>query len=154
LNRPYDSELAIPTVEELVGVSEFHHFLANISVDGDGTKSQLVELLNWLDSLTHPVSIEEESPGRLQAVLTSLTNFDFLTVVPNAPDCELSNVLPTRTERLRSRLLLRTQSNRTYEHAGQWDGGGCAAQSQSPGQSKADSLSEVFREPGPLFCLT
>jgi hypothetical protein len=154
LNRPYDSEQAIPTVEELVGVSELHYFLANISLDGDDAKSQLVELLSGLDSLTQPVSIEEESPRKLQAVSRSLANFDFATVVPNPPDYELSNVLPTRAERLRSRLLPRTQLDRAYEHAGQWDGGGCTAQSQSLGRSKADSPSEVFREPGLLLCLT
>jgi hypothetical protein len=151
LSRPYDSEQAIPTVEELVGVPELHNFLANISVDGVEAKSQLAELLKWLDPLTQPVSIEEESQGKLKAFLRPLANSDF---VPNPPDCELSSVLPTRAERLRSRLLPRTQLERTYEHARQWDGRGCIAQSQSLGRSKVDSPSEVSRRPGLLPCLT
>ena len=146
-SRPYDSEQVIPTVEELVGVSEL-----NIFVDGEEAGSRLAELFNWLGFLTDPISIEEESRGKLQASLKSLTDFDFVTMVPNPQDCELSNVLPTRAERLRSRLLPRTQLKRTYDHAGQWDGGGCTAQLQNPERSKVDSPSEVYsRQPGLLM---
>lgn len=145
LSRPYGSEQAVPTAEELVGDSELPFSLANISVGGEA-KNQLAELLKWLDSLTQPVSIEEESQRKLQVFLKSLTTIDFVTVDPSPSDCEPSNVLPTREERLRSRLR-RTQLKRTYDHAGLWDGDGCAVQSHSPGRSKFDSLSEVSWRP-------
>ena len=145
LTRPYGSEQAVPTVEELVGDPELPFSLANTSVGGEA-KSQLAELLRWLDSLTQPVSIEEETRRKLQVVLKSLTDIDFVTVDPNQSDCELSNVLPTREERLRSRLR-RTQLKRTYDHAGLWDGDVCTVQSHSPGRSKLDSPSEVSWQP-------
>jgi hypothetical protein len=79
--------------------------------------------------------------------LKSLTDIDFVTVDhPSPSDCEPSNVLPTREERLRSRLR-RTQLKRTYDHAGLWDGDGCTVQSQSPGRSKVDRPSEVSWQP-------
>lgn len=146
LSRPYGSERAIPTVEELVGDSEFPFSLASILVGGEEAKSQLNEVLKWLDSLIQPVSIEEESQRELQMFLKSITDIDSITVNPSPPDCEFSNVLLTREERLRSRLR-RTQLKRTYDHAGLWDGDGCAVLSQSPGRSKVDSPSEVSWQP-------
>lgn len=146
--RPYDTEQAIPTVEELVGVPDVHY-----SVDGEEAKSQLAELLKWLNSLIQPIVVEEECRGKFQAFL-KFTNVDFVTVIPDPLDCELSNVLPTRAERLSSRLLPRSQLKRTYSRAGQWDEDDCSAQSQSLGQSKADSPSEVSRQRGLLPCLT
>ena len=136
LSRPYGSEQAVPTVEELVGDSELPFSLADISVGGE-----VAGLLKRLDSLTQPVSIEEESQRRLQVFLKSLTDIDLVTD-PSSSDCGFSNVLPTREERLRSRLR-RTQLKRTYDLAGLWDGDGCFIQSQSLGRSKADSHSEV-----------
>lgn len=147
LSRPYGSEQAVPTVDELVGDSELPFSLANISV-GVEAKSQLTELFKWLDSLTRPVSIEEESQRSLQVFLKSLTDIGFVTVDPSPSDGELLNVLSTREERLRSRLR-RTQLKRTYDHAGLWDGDGCIAQAQSPGRSKVDSPPEVS---GNLVC--
>jgi hypothetical protein len=145
LSRPYGSEQAVPTVEELIGDPELPFSLANISVGGEA-KRQLAELLKWLDSLTQPVSIEEESQRKPQVFLKSLTDIDFVTADPSPSDCEPSNVLPTREERLRSRLR-RTQLKRTYDHAGLWDGDGCTVQSQSPGRSKVNSPSEVSWQP-------
>src|SRR6267154_1772181 len=72
LSRPYGSEQAIPTVEELVGDSELPFSLANISVGGEA-KNQLADFLKWLDSMTQPVSIEEESQRKLQVSSKSLT---------------------------------------------------------------------------------
>jgi hypothetical protein len=152
LSRPYGSEQAVPTVEELVGDSELPFSLANISVGGEA-KNQLAELLKWLDFLTQPVSIEEESQRKLQVFLKSLTDIEFVTVNPSPSDCELSIVLPTREERLRSRLR-RAQLKRTYDHAVLWDGDGCTVQSQSPGRSKPDSPSEVSWRPCLLRGLT
>lgn len=143
-SRPYGSEQAVPTVEELVGDSELPFSLVNISAGGDEAKSQLDELLEWLDSLTQPVSIEEESQRKLQVFLKSLTDINFVAVDPSPSDCELSNVLPTREERIRSRLR-RTQLKRTYDHAGLWDrdGNGCTVLSRNPGRSNVDRTSEV-----------
>lgn len=141
LSRPYGSEQAVPTVEELVGDSELPFSLANISVAGEAG-SQLAELLKWLDSFIQPVSIEEGRQRRLQVFLKSLTDIDFDTVDPSPFDCELSNVLPTREDMLRSRSR-RTQLKRTHDNAGLWDGDGYTVQSQSPGRSKVDSPSEV-----------
>jgi len=142
LCRPFGSEQeVVPTVEELVGVSELPLSLANISNDGEEAKSQLAELLEWLDSLTHLDSIEE-SQGMHHVFLKSLANIDFVIVDPSSSDCELSNVLPTREERLRSRLT-RTQLKRTYDHAELWDGDGCTIQSQNRGRSRVDGSSEV-----------
>ena len=141
LSRPYGSEQAVPTVEELVGDSELPFSLANISFAGEA-ESQLAELLKWLDSFIQPVSIEEGSQRRLQVFLKSLTDIDFDTVDPSPFDCELSNVLPTREERLRSRLR-GTQLKRTHDHAGLWDGDSYTVQSHSPGRSKVDGPSEV-----------
>jgi hypothetical protein len=140
LNRPCGSEQAVPTVEELIGDSELPFPLANISVGGEA-RSQLAELLKWLDSLTQCVSVEEESQRKLQVLLKSLT-VDIVTVDPSLSYCELSNVLPTREERLNSRLR-RTQLKRTYDHAALWDGDSCTVESQSPGRSKLESSSEV-----------
>jgi hypothetical protein len=153
LSRPYGSEQAVPTVEELVGDSELPFPLGNISVSGRTKNQLLAELLKWLDSLTQPISIEEENQRKLQVFLKSLTDIDFVTVDPSPSDCELSNALPTREERLRSRLR-RTQLKRTYDHAGLRDGDGCTVQSQSPGRSNVDSPSEVSRHlaSGNLVC--
>ncbi len=130
-------------MEELVGVSEFPFTIANISIGGEEAESQLAEFLKWLDPLTQPVSIEEESQGELQTFLNPLAEIDFVTVDPSPLDCELSNALPTREESLRSRLL-RTQLKRSYGHAGLWDHeGGCTPQSHSPGRLKVDGPSEV-----------
>ena len=92
--------------------------------------------------MTQPVSIEDESRRNLQVFLKFLTDIDFVTVDPGPSDCELSNVLLTREERLRS-TLRRAQLKRTYDHAGLWDGDGCTVPSQSPGRSKVDNPSEV-----------
>lgn len=140
-SRPYGSEQAVPTIEELVGDSELPFSLANISVSGEA-RSQLAELLKWLDSLSQPVSIEEESQRKFQVLLKSLTDTDFVTVDPGPSDCELSNVLPTREERLKSRLR-RTQLKRTYDYAGLWDGDSYTVQPQNPGRSKVVGPSEV-----------
>ena len=145
LSRPYGSEQAVPTVDELVGDSELSFSLANISVGGEA-KSQLAELLKWLDSLTQPVSIEEEIQRKPQVVLKSLTDINFITVDPSPSDCQLSNALPTREERLRSRMR-RTQLKRTYDYAGLWDGDDCTVLSQSAGRSIVDSPSEVSWQP-------
>ena len=141
LSRPYDSEKAVPTLEELIGDSALSFLLANIFVDRQD-KSQLAELLKWLDSLAQSVSIEEENQRKLQVFLKPLTDIDFVTVDPSLSDCELSNVLSTREEKLGSKLR-RTQLKRTYDHAGLWDGDGCTVQLQSPGRSNIDSPSEV-----------
>lgn len=146
LSRPYGSERAIPTVEELVGDLELPFSLANVFVAGEEAKNQLNELLNWLDSLAQSVSIEEEGQRKLQVFLKSLTDIDSITVDPSPLDCEFSNVLPTREERLRSRLR-RAQLKRTYDHTGLWDRDGCAVLLQSPGRSKVDSPSEVSWQP-------
>lgn len=146
--RPYDSEQAIPTVEELVGVSKVHH-----SVVGEEAKNQLAELLKWLNCVAQPISVEE-SRGESWVLLESIPNSDFVTVVPDPPDCEVSNVLPTRAERLRSRLPLRNQLKIAYGRAGRCDEGDCTTQSQSLGRSKVDGLSEVYRQTGLLPCLT
>lgn len=147
--RPYDSEQAIPTVEELVGVSKVHH-----SVVGEEAKNQLAELLKWLNCVAQPISVEEESRGESWVPLEFIPNFDFVIVVPDPPDCEVSNVLPTRAERLRSRLPLRNQLKIACGRAGQCDEGDCTTQSQSLGRSKVDGLSEVYRQTGLLPCLT
>ncbi len=141
LSRPYRSEQAVPTVEELVGDSELPFSLSNISVGGEA-KSQLAERFKWLDFLTQPVSIEHESQRKLQVYLRSLTDIDFVTVDPGPSDWELSNVLPTREERITS-TLRRTQLKRTYDHAGLCEGDGCTVQPQSPRRSKVDNTSEV-----------
>ena len=152
MSRPYDSEQAVPTVEELVGDSELSFSLANISVGGE-VKNQLAKLLKWLDFLMQPVSLEEESQRKLQVFLKFMTRIDLVTVDPSPSDGELSNALPTREERLRSRLR-RTELKRTYDHAGLWDGDGCTVHSQSPRRSKPDSPSEVSWRPCLLRGLT
>ena len=152
LSRPYGSEQAVSTVEELVGDSELPLSLANISVGGEA-KTQLAELLKWLDFLMQPVSLEEESQRKLQVFLKFMTRIDLVTVDPSPSDGELSNALPTREERLRSRSR-RAQLKRTYDHAGLWDEDGCTVQSQSPGRSKPDSPSEVSWRPCLLRGLT
>jgi len=86
LSRPYGSEQAVPTVEELVGDSELPFSLANISVAGEA-ESQLAELHKWLDSFMQPVSIEEGSQRWLQVFLKSLTDIDFDAVDPGPFDC-------------------------------------------------------------------
>jgi hypothetical protein len=149
LIRPYDSEQTIPTVEELVGVSEVHY-----SVVGEEAKNRLAELLKWLNYVSQSISVEEESRGLGEPRMLLEPNFHSATVVPDPPDCEVSNVLPTRAERLRYRLLPRNQLKIAYGCAGQWDEGDCTTQPQSLGRLKVDSPLEVSRQPGLLPCLT
>jgi hypothetical protein len=138
----------MPTVEELVGVSEVHY-----SVVGEDAKNQLAELLKWLNYVAQPISVEEESRGLREphVLLESIPNFHSVTVVPDPPDCEVSNVLPTRAERLRSRLPPRNQWKIAYGCAEQWDEGDFTTHFRRP---KVDSPSEVSRQPGLLPCLT
>lgn len=136
LNRPYHSEQAIPTLEELVGVSELYN---PFSVEGEA-KAQLDGLLKGLDPLTYSISIEEENQGKLQAFLKSPTNLDLVTHDLSSLDCEISNVLLTRAERHRSRLPPRACLERDSEL---WGGCGRAAQSQSPERSKSSEVCQL-----------
>jgi hypothetical protein len=145
LCRPYSSEQEIPTLEELVGVSE-HHFLAMGCVDGEEASVELGGLLKSLDPPTHGISMEEEDWGRLQVYLESLANPDFVIDHLSPLHCGISDVLLTRAERHRSRMLPRSrlELETNYNHAGQRDGGSRAAQLQVPERPKVDNPSEVL----------
>ena len=137
--RPYNSEQEMPTLEELVGVSE--HTLAISSADGEEARAGLSALLKSLDPLTHPVSIEEEDQRKLQVYLKYTANLHF--VIDHLSPLGVSNVLLTRAERHRSGVLPGSRLETNYGHAGRWNGGDCAAQSQGGERLDVDHPSEV-----------
>ena len=145
LCRPYSSEQEIPTLEELVGVSE-HHFLVMNCVDGEEARVELGGLLKSLDPPTHAIPMEEENWGRLQVYLESPANLDFVIDHLSPLHCGISGVLLTRAERHRSRMLpiSRLELETNYNHAGRQDGGSRTAQLQVPARPKVDNPSEVL----------
>lgn len=145
VSRPYNSEQEIPTLEELVGVSELH-FLAITCIDGEDseTRAELGGLLKSLDPLLHAISVEEEDQRKLQAYLKSPPNLDFVTDHLSPLRCEISNVLLTRAERHKSRMMSGSHLETDYDHALQCDRGSRAIQSQGSERPKADDPSEVF----------
>jgi hypothetical protein len=143
LRRPFNSEQAIPTLEELAGVSELNYFDENVYIDVEDARAQVVGLLEWLDPLKHSVSIEENQ-GRLQALLRSPANLDLVTNDLSPLDSGISNVLLTRAERHRFRLLRQTSLGRDYDHAEQWIKGDHTTEPQSIERS-TDGNSEVSR---------
>jgi len=143
LTRPYNSEKAIPTREELLGVSDFNCFLANNYADGEEAKTQLAGRLKQLDPLTRPISVEEEVQLELRAVLKSPKNLGSNT--DGFSPLGVSNVLLTRAERHKSGLLSRTHLNADCDNGTKWDRGSCSAQPQSPERMTIDSPAEVSR---------
>ena len=138
-SRPYNSEQEIPTLEELVEVSE-PQFLAITCTDGEESRAELGGLLKSLDPLVHAISIEEEDQRKLQAYLKSPPNLNFVTDHLSPLGCGISNVLLSRAERHRSRMMSGSHLETNYDHA---------LQSQGSEQPKADDPSEVFPL---LFC--
>ena len=127
--RPYNSEQEIPTLEELVGVSELH-ILPISCVDGEDARAELGALLKSLDPLTHAISIEEEGQRILQVYPNSPADLKFVVDRLSPLDGGISNVLLTRAERHRSGMLPRSLPEADSGHPGPWNGGHCAAQSQ------------------------
>jgi hypothetical protein len=141
--RPYNSEQEIPTLGELVGVSDVH-ILTISCVDGEEARAKLGALLKSLDPLTHAISIKEEEQRKLQTYLKSPANLHFVTDHLSPLDGEISNVLPTRAERHESGMLLGSCSETDYSHAGRLaNGDDCAAQSQGPEHLNPGHPSEV-----------
>jgi hypothetical protein len=130
----------MPTLEELVGVSE--HTFAISCVDGEEAKVGLSALLKSLDPLTYPVSIEEEDQRKLKVYLEYYpANLHF--VIDHLSPLDVSNVLLTRAERHRSGVLPGSRLETDHGHAGRWNGGDCAAQSQGGERLDLDHPSEV-----------
>jgi hypothetical protein len=151
-SRPYNSEQEIPTLEELVGVSE-PHLLAITCIDGEETRDELGGLLKSLDTLVHAISIEEEDQRKLQAYLKSPPNLEFVTDHLNPLDCGFSNVLLTRVERRQSRMMMSGSHLETEtDHALQWEGASRDIQSQGSERPKADDPSESEVLPLLFFC--
>lgn len=125
--RPYNSEQEIPTLEELIGVSEFHTLTISC-VDGEEARAELSALLKSLDPLAHPVSVEEEDQRKLQGYLKSPANLHF--VIDHLSPLDVSNVLLTRVERHMSGMSPGSRLETGYGHAGRWNGGDCAVHSQ------------------------
>ena len=143
MDRPYDSEQVIPTLEELVGVSEHHYFPAIIYGDLDGSRAQLTELLNRLDPLTRPITIEEENQRMLRAISRTPPKLNSVTVDPGSFNYGNTDVLLTRAERHRSRSLYGPLLERVSGHAVRLDCG-CTAQSPTSEKSIVDCPSEVL----------
>jgi hypothetical protein len=143
LDRPYSSEQATPTLEELVGVSELRYFLTNLYGDLEESKAQLAELFNQLDPLAHPISIEEENQRMLQAISSTPPKLDSVAVDLGSLDNGNTNVLLTRAERHRSRSL-RGPLLEGLSGAGRPDDGGYTTQPQTSEQLIADRPSEVL----------
>jgi hypothetical protein len=140
--RPYNSEQAIPTLGELVGVSDVHTLTISC-VDGEEARAELGALLKSLDPLTHAISIEEEEQRKLQTYLKSPANLHFVIDHLSPLDGGISNVLPTRAERHESGMLPGSRSETDYGHAGRLNGDDCAAQSQGPEHLNPGHPSEV-----------
>jgi len=145
LTRPYNSEKAIPTREELLGVSDFNCFLANNYAGGEEAKTQPAGRLKQLNPLTRPISVEEEDQLVLRAVLKSPKNLGSNTDGFSPLNCGVSNVLLTRAERHKSWLPSRTHLDADCDNGTKWDRGSCSAQPQNPERMTIDSPSEVSR---------
>jgi hypothetical protein len=144
VRRPYNSEQEIPTLEELVGVSELN-CLAISCVQGDEASTELGGLLKSLDPLTHAIAIEEENERMIRAYLKSprTRNLDLVTDYFSPLDCGISNVLLSRAERHRCTTLPRSPLETDNDHVVQWGGDGRTTQSQGPEQPEVDNPSEV-----------
>ncbi|KAI0307633.1 hypothetical protein B0F90DRAFT_1675539 [Multifurca ochricompacta] len=140
--RPYESEQATPTLDELAEVSDFRYFLANTNVVGKQSKAQLVQLFKQLDPLIRPISTEEENQRMLKVTLSATTKSDLVTNNLSSLDCMDSNVLLTRAER---RKLCGPFSQQDG-HGGRQDASGCTVQPQTSGQRN------VGRDPEDDYC--
>jgi hypothetical protein len=138
--RPYSSEQAIPTLEELVGVSDFDHFLVNACSDAEADKS----LLTALHQPTRPISIEDENQRGIKVIISATAESDSSTIDPASIDGSDSNVLLTRAERCQSRSLRRPHLERDQAYTGRWDASTCNAQLHISEQVVVGGLSEVF----------
>lgn len=142
--RPYSSEQAIPTLEELVGVSDFYHFLTNSCFDAEEDKSLLTEPLNMPLPLTRPISIEEENQRGMKVILCAAAESDSPAVDHASMDGSGSNVLLTRAERRQSRSLRRPHLERDRGRTGQWDVSTCNTQLHISENVIVGCLSEVL----------
>jgi hypothetical protein len=143
-DRPYCTEEAALTLEELVGASELHYVFANIYGDHEEINAQLTEFFNELDPLTHPISIEEENQRMLQEISSTLPKLIPIAVDLGSLDCGNANVLLTRAERHRSKSLREPLLERVSGREVRSDGGDCTAQSQTAERSIVDRPSEVL----------
>lgn len=143
--RPYSSEQAIPTLEELVGVSDFNHFRTNGCSDAEEEKTLLTEVLNLSHRLTLPISIEEEDQRRANVILCATAESDSSTIDASMDGSD-SNVLLTRAERCQSRSLRKPHVELDRGCTGQWDVGSCNTVTQAHMSEKAivSGVSEVF----------
>ncbi|KAH9969140.1 hypothetical protein BC827DRAFT_1168085 [Russula dissimulans] len=139
--RPYNSEKAIPTREELLGVSDFNYFPANSYADGEEGMTQLAGLMEQLKPLTRPISAEDENQRELQAILKSPKTPGFNTDELSTLNCGISNVLLTRAERHKSWLPSRTHLG-DYDNGTKWERGSCTTQPHSPERMIIDGLSK------------
>jgi hypothetical protein len=144
LDRPYSTEQATLTLEELVGASELHYLFTNFYGDLGESNAQLAEFFNQLDPLTHPISIEEENQRMLGVISSTLPKLNSIAVDLGSLDCRNTNVLLTRAERHRSKSLRKPLLERVSGRAGRSDGGDCTAQSQTSELSIVDRPSEVL----------
>lgn len=126
--RPYSSGQAIPTLEELVRVSDFDQFLASAYSDTEEDKNSLTDLLNTSHRLTRPISIENENQKGIEALISATAESDFSTIDPASIDGFDSSVLLTRAERSQSRSLSRLHLERDPGYTGRWDGSRCDTQ--------------------------
>ncbi|KAF8273826.1 hypothetical protein EI94DRAFT_1715006 [Lactarius quietus] len=103
--RPYSSEQAIPTLEELVGVSNFYHFLTNACSDAGEDKHLLADLLDMSHPLTHPISIEERTIEGYKVIAGGLSEvFDCFFLFPNPTVLVSGRLLQGRHQSLPAEL--------------------------------------------------
>ena len=142
--RPYSSEQAIPTLEELVGVSDFDYFLANSCFNTEEDKSLPTDLLNVLRPLTLPASIEEENQRGMKVILCAAAESYPSTINHDSMDGSDTNVLLTRAERRQSMSRRKPHLERDLRHTVQCDASTCSTQSHISENVTVSGLSEVL----------
>ncbi|KAH8998779.1 hypothetical protein EDB86DRAFT_3146059 [Lactarius hatsudake] len=80
------SEQPIPTLEGLVGVSDFYNFLANACSDVEGDKRLLADLLDMSHPPTRPISIEDENQRGIEVIISATEELDSSTLGPASID--------------------------------------------------------------------
>ncbi|KAI9454891.1 hypothetical protein BJY52DRAFT_699722 [Lactarius psammicola] len=127
--RPYSSEQATPTLEELVGVTDLYKLFGNACSDAEEDKNMLTDLLNMAHPLTRPISIEDENERGIEVITSATAKSDISTICLASVDSSDSNVLLTRAERCQSRSLRRPHLERDRGYTGRWDVSRCNTRS-------------------------
>jgi len=142
-DRPYSFEQTTPTLDELVGISNFQNYLATTYSDPGGDKSPRADLSNMSHLLTRPICIEDDNQRGVEVIKSATAELDSSAFDSTSIEGSDSNVLLTRAERHQYKSLGVPQTERGRGYAGRGDATRCDTHLHSS-KNVVGSLSEVF----------